>query len=442
MLSDEWGPWYLVHTFYFYIMLAWGLYLLFVTFRNADRIFKKQIKLIFVSALIPWFVNLLYLLGYKPYQEIDMTPFAFILTSLIIGIGLLRFGLFDIVPIARSKVIEAMKEGVMVINSIGKVVDANPKMKLLLSSYTSQLIGAGIKELHVFNGKFDNILEKGYDGKIELKLNIGNEEKYFAVTITPLYEKNTVYSGYILLFRDVTDRKEAEEKLKSLNQLKDKLFSIISHDLRSPLNTLMGIVTMSSEGQITEAELKSFMPEISKNLGYTSGLVDNLLYWSKSQLSGETIHPTDFDIHDTAEHVVELFQKIASEKELRIINSIHQFTVIHADENMIQAVFRNLVSNAIKFSKHGGEICITASAEPGFTSVCIRDTGVGIKEEDLSKLFAVETFTTRGTDDEKGTGLGLLLCKDFIEKNNGTIWVESVFGQGSKFCFKLPNNIK
>lgn len=442
MLHDVWGPWYLVHTFYFYIMLSWGLYLLVNTFRNADPVFKKQIRIILVSALIPWLVNLFYLMGYKPYQEIDLTPFAFILTSLGIGLGLLRFGLFDIVPIARSKVLEAMQEGVMVVSSKNLVVDANTTMKMLLGDNSINLIGKDIDRLGILPIDFKDIARGASGRKIELSLPTAKGKKYFAVTITTIYERNTVYSGYILLFRDVTDRKEAEESLKSLNQLKDKLFSIISHDLRSPLNTLMGIVTMSSEGDITESELKSFMPEISKNLGYTSGLVDNLLYWAKSQLSGETIHPTDFDIYDTVEHVVELFQKVADEKELKIINGVKQYTVIHADENMIQAVFRNLVSNAIKFSKVSGEIHITATNQAGFTSICIRDNGVGIKDEDMNKLFALETFTTRGTINEKGTGLGLLLCKDFIEKNNGLIWAESKWGEGSKFCFKLPNNLK
>lgn len=439
LLSDEWGPWYLVHTFYFYILLAWGIYLLLVTFNKADVIFRRQIWIILISALVPWFVNLLYLLGYKPYQEIDLTPFAFILTAMGIGWGLLRFGLFDIVPIARSKVLEAMKEGVMVVNAKYHIVDANPRMKTLLDEYTSNPVGMHIDSLDVLPAKFSDILSTSVDSKIELQLDIKGEKKYFAVTITSLYEKKTVYTGYILLFRDVTDRHIAEERLAALNQLKDRLFSIIAHDLRSPLNTLMGIITMANEGQITEAELKVLIPELSKNLGYTTGLVDNLLLWSKSQLTGEKIHATNFDIYDTTEHVIELFQKTASEKNLVIFNGIKPNTNIHADENMIQAVFRNLVSNAIKFSKVNGEIRITATNENGFTSVCIRDNGVGIKKEDMNKLFGLETFTTRGTSDEKGTGLGLLLCKDFIEKNGGIIWAESKPGEGSKFCFKLPN---
>lgn len=438
LLSLEPGIWYRVHTVYFYIMLFLGLYLLLVTFKNADAVYKKQNNIIIFSALIPWFVNLLYLLGYKPYNHIDLTPFAFILTSLGIGFGLLRFSLFDIVPIARSKIIDAMKEGVLVINSNYRVVDVNANMKNMLRAYTSAFIGADIGALGILPDNFKDILLEKIENKIELKLNVNGVEKYYAVTITSLYEKDTVYSGYILLFRDVTDRKQAEEKLQTLNKLKDRLFSIIAHDLRSPLNTLMGIITMTNDGHITEAELKSFIPEIAKSLGYTTGLVDNLLIWSKSQLTGEKIHPTDFDIYDTAEYVIELFRKTASEKRLNIVNGLNPQTIIHADENMIQAVFRNLVSNAIKFSRVDGEICITTKTEPGYITICIRDNGVGIKEEDMAKLFAMETFTTRGTGDEKGTGLGLLLCKDFVEKNKGTIWAESDLGKGSKFCFRLP----
>lgn len=438
MLGIEPGVWYMVHTAFFYVILALGFSFLFVTFKNADPVFKRQNRMILFSALIPWFVNLLYLFGFRPYSHFDATPFAFILTALFISIGLLRFGLFDIVPIARTKVVEAMQEGVLVINRNCRIVDANGKMKSMLRQTTPRIIGADINTLGIFEDNFKDIVTEDIGSKKEVRLQVDGRYEYFAVTITPLHQKRTIYGGYILLFRNVTERKGYEDSLQSLNKLKDRLFSLIAHDLRSPLNTLMGIISMSNEGYISQDELKELLPEISKNLGYTSGLVDNLLQWSKSQLAGEKIHPIDFDIYDTTEYVVELFRKVASDKKVDIKNDIKPGTLIYADENMIQAVCRNLISNAIKFSRQDGEIVVNASTGAGFTTICIKDNGVGIKEDDVPKLFGLENFTTRGTEDEKGTGLGLILCRDFIERNGGLIWAESIVGEGSKFCFKLP----
>ncbi len=437
MLHLDVGIWYRIHTAFFYVTLALGIYFLVVTFRSADMVFKKQNRLILVSALIPWLVNLLYLLGLRPYANLDLTPFAFILTSSFIGIGLLRFGLFDIVPVARTKVVEAMQEGVLVVNNGCRIVDANNRMRQMLQG-SRRIIGSHINDLGLFVERFEDLVAAGGETRKETKFNVDGRREYFAVTITPLYQRKTVYSGYILLFRNVTERKNYEESLDSLNKLKDRLFSLIAHDLRSPLNTLMGIISMSNEGYISPDELQELLPEISKNLGYTSGLVDNLLQWSKSQLAGEKMYPVDFDIHDTAEHIAELFRNTATSKQLEIRNEISIGTRIHADENMIQAVFRNLVSNAIKFSRPGGIITLSTSTGADFTTVCIRDNGVGIKEDDIPKLFGMENFSTRGTQDEKGTGLGLILCRDFVEKNGGLIWAESTVGEGSRFCFKLP----
>ena len=331
-----------------------------------------------------------------------------------------------------------MQEGVLVIDNQKRIVDANRRMKAILSGFGSRLIGTNISAIGMEHKELVNALSGNTDNKIEIKMPVDGVDKYFAVTITSLQEKTSVYGGQFLLFRDVTERHQTEQRLQDLNQLKDRLFSVISHDLRSPLNTLLGILTMVNEGHISEEELKQILPEISKNLSYTTGLVNNLLQWTKSQLQGEVVKPLQFDIHKTVNDAVNLSNQTASEKNIRIINAIPENTAVFADEDMIQAVLRNLVSNAVKFSRALSQIDISISNENNFATICVKDEGIGMNEEDLAKLFGVETFTTRGTIDEKGTGLGLLLCKEFVEKNGGKIWATSKYGEGSSFCFTIP----
>ncbi len=427
------GPWYRIFTLYFYVMLLIGISMLVVKARTAQPIYRRQYFSIIAAALIPWFVNLMYLLGYRPFGHIDLTPFAFIITSLIIAISLLRYQLFDIKPVAREKVMEAMQEGVLVVDKHERIVDANGKMMHILGASAKTLIGKEFLNLPFVSAEpalFDP--STGYS-----RVTVVIDNKNYSITITPLYETNR-YDGRLFLFRDITERMHVQERLESLNMLKDRLFSVISHDLRSPLNTLVSIVSLANEGHVSDAELKTMLPELSKNLGYTTGLVNNLLQWSKSQLKGEVILPVRFDVNEMVKEVTQVLQHMANDKHVRIVNKIQPGIMAYADEDMIQGVIRNLLSNAIKFARHDGEIELTAITEANMVTVCVADNGVGMNAQDMSKLFGVETFTTRGTENEKGTGLGLVLSKDFIEKNGGHIWAESEPGKGSRFYFVLP----
>jgi len=231
--------------------------------------------------------------------------------------------------------------------------------------------------------------------------------------------------------------KQAEE-LRDLNALKDKLFSIISHDLRSPLASLISMLNMSKEGHFTADEQQSILAELSKNVEYNTELLENLLKWASSQMKGSVIRPIIFDIKDVVTNKVQLYEKAARLKGIEIIDNTINETNVFADKDMIEIVVRNLITNAIKFSKSGDLITITSSSKNGTVCVCVADNGKGIPKEEIGKLFGKQVFSTRGTLNEKGTGLGLILCKDFIQKNEGDIWVESQENVGSKFYFILP----
>ena len=447
LLDIETGPWYIVHTLYFYILLAWGVWLLLNKYRKSDTVFKRQNLIIMLATFIPWIANLAYLFGYRPMGHIDSTPFAFVLTVLMLSIGLVRFKLLDIIPIAREKVLEAMKEGLIVTDNVDRIIDLNREVKKILTISSENLIGKNIDFIFPNQPElFDYILGRK-DGRIKIELQRNGYPIFLEVSITALFEDENSFNGLIILTRDITEQVGIEnqvrlqsEQLIAMNKLKDRLFSIISHDLRGPLINLNEVIKMLNSGMITDDEFKLFIPKLSKNIGYTTGLLENLLFWSRSQLQGEIIKPVYFNFKGIADNIIALFDNVIKEKNITAENNLDPFSLVYADIDMIQLIVRNLISNAVKFSKHGGNIKITSKIKGKDFVICIADSGVGISEENQRKLFEQETFTTRGTDNEEGTGLGLLLCKDFIEKNGGKIWVESKVGVGTKFCVQIPNS--
>lgn len=446
LLSIEPGPWYILHTMYFYLLLAWGVFLLIDKFRRADPVFKKQNLSLMIAAFIPWIANLAYLMGFRPMGHIDSTPFAFILTAIAISIGLVKFKLMDIIPIARDKVIDAMNQGLIVADSMGRIIDLNRETRVIFSLPGESMIGRNIESIFSGQPELLEFIKEKKQGQIKIKIQKNEKSVFLEVNLSHLFEDTLIYSGLILLIKDISDQVKIENKIKAQaeqlqasNKLKDRLFSIISHDLRGPLINLNDIIKLLNEGTISEEEFHAVIPVLSRNLGYTTGLLENLLFWSRSQLQGEMINPVHFNLKEICDNILHLFENVIAEKRLKIENNIDENCIVYSDKDMIQVVMRNLISNATKFSKRGGSIILSSATEGEYSVICCTDTGVGISETNLKKLFELETFTTRGTDNEQGTGLGLLLCKDFVEKNGGTIRVESESDKGSTFCIKLPN---
>jgi len=242
--------------------------------------------------------------------------------------------------------------------------------------------------------------------------------------------------------RDSLEKERIE--LVQMNKTKDKFLTIVAHDLKNPFSTILGI----SELLITDYErydreqIKTFIEQIHKYSGNAYSLLDNLLQWARSQTGRLKLKPNLFNIKDLVEETVELLQGAANYKNITIVTDTHSL-FMELDGNMVSTVIRNLVSNAIKFTPNGGTITISYSDEGEFAHICIVDTGVGISPEDQEKLFRIDVnHTTIGTGEEKGTGLGLLLCREFVKLHKGDIWVESTPGQGSKFHFTLKKHIE
>lgn len=230
------------------------------------------------------------------------------------------------------------------------------------------------------------------------------------------------------------------DALAEANQSKNKLFSIISHDMRSPLNSLQGLFALLQDGHLSIEELRQLLPELAQRLGQTHSLLDNLLIWAKSQMEGIRAHPASLNLTPLIYETQQLVASQANHKQIRIEVDAPPSLEAYADLDMLMIVLRNLLTNAVKFTSEQGTIRITAFRKHDFVHIAIEDNGTGISEKDQQLLFVDTAPSTVGTQGEKGTGLGLLLSKDFVEKNGGTISVESRLNVGSTFTFTVPAN--
>ena len=320
------------------------------------------------------------------------------------------------------------------------------------------------KKVQLFNAL--NELEKTYftitdlSNKNEIsQLRYENEKKisYFLIvaivifaflTILLIRQQASKRKAYNLLeFRNYQINKmndeiqEQRDFLKQLNKTKDKFFSIIAHDLKNPFNSIKGFTELLIEnsGEYDEEKRLKFLRVIKDSTNKASILLNNLLIWASSQSGNLDYNPKKTVLVNDVLDVVSLLEIQAIKKEIDIYNNVDHNLLVNADENMLNTVLRNLISNAIKFTKPQGEIKISTIQDKNMVEVSIIDNGVGISEEEIKDLFSIDVKNThKGTANETGSGLGLVLCKDFVEKQGGKIWVNSTLGKGTEFVFSIP----
>lgn len=441
------GIWYRIFTVYFYILLGLGSYQILAKFRTADPIYRRQNYTIFFAALIPWMANLAYLLGIRPLENLDLTPFAFIMAIFLIAIAIYRFKLFDILPVAREKVLDLIQDGYLVLDGQNRVIDYNPAVKKYLPhEHQDKIIGMQVNKLFPRQSTLLDFITAHYSGKIEIKLQLDEELFDLEATIMYLNENQLNNEATVIKIQDLTAiRLEAlkserqTEELKKLNQLKDKIFSIIAHDLRGPLVNLSEVLKMVNTGMISLDEFKNLSPKLSRDILYTTDLLENILHWSRSQLKGYGINKTFFELRSMILNEVNYHLPSAAIKKINIVHDVFPGLIVYADRIMIQIVVRNILNNSIKFCKEACEINISAAYQADHNMMIrIKDNGRGMPPEMLNALFTGAGSSTRGTMDEKGTGLGLVICKDFMERNDGKITVESEPGKGTTFYLHLP----
>ncbi|HEX2962252.1 MAG TPA: ATP-binding protein [Ignavibacteriales bacterium] len=269
-----------------------------------------------------------------------------------------------------------------------------------------------------------------------------NSEKALKTYAEALEEsKNRLQALTSELLVKNNELKMSEAALKDLNASKDKFFSILAHDMRSPFTGLLGIAEYMADCQdmIPKDEMKELSEAVYASAKKVYGLLNNLLEWSRLQMGKIEYLPSDTNLKDITSEITDLQRSNAESKDICLKNEISSSIHIYADQNMVATILRNLVSNAIKFTDMGGAITLSAQVKDSFAEISVNDTGIGMSEEVKDKIFSIDSkHTTKGTSGEEGTGLGLVLCKELIEKNHGNIRVNSRVGRGTEFIFTLP----
>lgn len=293
--------------------------------------------------------------------------------------------------------------------------------------------------LNIYVNSFDK--REAFVMEYRMKNSLG-EYRWIRDFGRPFYDLDNTFLGYIGSCYDITPIKDHEIELIELNATKDKFFSIIAHDLRSPFNNILSLIGLM-EADVKEKNYDS-VGDYSKLIVDSSkkamDLLANLMLWACSQTGKMQFHPTRFDICQTSKEIIDLMSDAAKQKSitLNIDLPTENFSIV-ADKDMLSSTIRNLITNAIKFTQKNGTVSLKITKENKHILFTIQDTGVGIAPESLKKIFSIhKDASTLGTVNEKGTGLGLLLCKEFVEKHNGSIWAESELNKGSSFKFSIP----
>jgi len=269
-------------------------------------------------------------------------------------------------------------------------------------------------------------------------------DKHISISVAPWQGH-----GFATIFSDITDRKRAEEEinlkneeLQKLNAEKDKFFSIIAHDLRSPFSSFLGLteIMVAELSEHEQTDLQEMAEMMQKSASNLYSLLNNLLEWSQIQQGSISFNPAPIQLRSIADESLSLVFETAKTKGIEMVCDIPENIVVFADSHFLQTIIRNLVSNALKFTPKGGKVSLSAKSEDGQNiKISVSDTGIGMSKVMINNLFRPDVKTNRlGTNNEPSTGLGLLLCKEFIEKHDGEFWVESAEGKGSVFNFTLP----
>ena len=345
---------------------------------------------------------------------------------------------------------------VCITNLQGDLIEVNENFCQVSGLSREEAIGQNVRILNSGRHNDDffkemwKVIRRGKTWRGELLNKKVNGDYYWCDTaISAINDDHGEPVKFFALQFEITDRKkylnelaEKSKELEQLNNMKDKLFSVVSHDFRSPLNSLKGTLNLLMKGLLTEEEFRKISADLMVKLDHTYNMLENLLKWSRSQMDGFKVSPGSHNMASITNDCMNLLSPIASKKSIQIVNNVERELEVFADHEMCKLILRNLVSNAIKFSNKSSEIVIGAEKVDQKIVVSVEDKGTGISGDNQEKIFHHENFSTVGTSKEKGMGIGLMLCKEFVEKNGGAIWYESQLDKGSTFFFSLPASKK
>jgi PAS domain S-box-containing protein len=452
-LASHHGPAYWAHAIVGYVYLLTGLVLYLLAFWHAPRPYRRQFSLIVIFALIPLAANILTITHLSPLPG-NLDPFAFALSGLLMAYSLFRYRLLDITPVARRVVVDSMPDGVIVVDTAGRIVDLNPAARAMGDVQSSDAIGNRLRKVFHQPGLVEGLeaaLQEGAQRPIEKEVRFTSQqgERVVHVSVSPLRGRRANILAHLIVLRDVTQRVRDEEQLAHLyreaqeaSRLKSEFLANVSHELRTPMNSIIGYTDLMLDGvfgQLTpEQEMR--LQTAARSAHHLLDLINDILDLSKIETGKMELSLTAINLQEVILDAFQTAEPWVQEKGLTLELKLEdELPLVRADKERTRQVLVNLFSNAIKFTEKGG-ITVTAGAVPGgMVQFSVADTGIGISEKDQPIIFeAFRQVDGSYTREYGGVGLGLSLAKRLVDLMGGRITVRSERGVGSTFTVTLP----
>lgn len=456
MLNPTYGAGFWVHVVYSYLLLLIGTFLLAQALRRSPYLYRGQVVALLVGAAAPWVGNALHIFNLSPFPHLDLTPFAFTVTGLALAWGFFRFRLLEIVPVAHEAIIQSMGDGVIVLNAQNRIVDLNPTAQNVIGYTATEIIGQPAER--VLSDRPD-LIER-YRDVVEAQTEITLAQRIYDLRLSPLYDRRNRLTGRLIVFRDITERKQTEEDLRvakeaaeeaqhtaeSASRAKSTFLANMSHELRTPLTAILGYSELLQE-EASSLGYATMIPDLEKIQEAGKKLlilVDDVLDLAQIEAGKMEIELETFDLAPLFEDIVATGHALAARNENSFrADRADDLGTIYADQGKVRQILLHLLDNAAKFTRQG-HITLDAARQIDADGAAwiyfrIADTGIGMTPEQMQRLFRsfsqIDNSTTR---EYGGSGLGLVISQRFCQMMGGQIAVESHMGQGSAFTVRLP----
>lgn len=429
---------------YSYLVFLLASVLLLKYILTQVSVFRLQGIFVLIAGLCPWIFSLVYISGINIVPGLNITPASIILTGSLFAFAIFYTRILDLVPVARKMLVETMPYGILVLDNQNRIQDINGVGLSFLGILNKNVIGFPVESTAAL---YTDLMYAALrsDSIDKIKINHANGFKIFSIN---KYAIEKTQGSRLIVLNDITKHilaeeeiKQKNEELQKVNAEKDKFFSIISHDLKSPFHGMLGLLESLANdySDFSEDERKIIIQSSHHSAAKAYKLLNELLEWSRLQNNKVEIKKETVNLKEIIQGNIDVLGSAAEKKEISILNKINQNTFATLDVNSINTVVRNLLNNAIKFTRTGGSIEISVEQFESSFELSVADTGVGMSDETISKLFRLdESITMPGTNNEKGTGLGLTICNDIVKLNGWKMTLESQLGKGTTFRVLLP----
>lgn len=440
----SYGPWWWLFFLYSYSLLFWGAIVLFTAWRLYSTWFRWQFAVLLCSLFLPWAANALYISRLSPIPQLDLGPFAFAISALILGLGIFRYRLFDIYPVARSSRIDTLQSAALILDRKDRVIDANAVMRDTLISNGKEPVGEQVGKIFDWWTQIDLKYRNAIEVQQDVCLEIDHQTRYYNLQITPLWDQQQQLSGRLLLLRDITANKQAEEAV-ALAQVKTEFLAKVGHELRTPLTAILGVVDMLQRGiygPLSEDQNQA-IEILNMSSQHIARLVSDLLQQASLERGNFSLEVSNFSIRQLVDQMEKNLSGYARAKGLDLITEIDPELPprLSGDSLRIYQVLVNLAQNAIKYTQTGSISVRIYKQDESCWVIEVADTGPGIPtelQEHIFDPFQHISQTKFVEHSSRGFGLGLSIVKQLSDLMGGEVTLDSKIGRGTTFKVMLP----